>query len=52
MIKELADSFAQFAAMILLLITLAVSTAAVAQWAGGTADGAAQAQTLAADAGR
>jgi len=31
--KELANSLAQLAAIIMLLITLAVSTAAVAQWA-------------------
>ncbi len=32
--KELANSFAQLAAIIMLLITLAVSTAAISQWAG------------------
>jgi hypothetical protein len=31
--KELANSLAQLAAIIMILITLAVSTAAVAQWA-------------------
>jgi hypothetical protein len=31
--KELANSLAQLAAIIMLLITLAVSTAAVSQWA-------------------
>ena len=39
--KELATSFAQLAAIIMIMITLAVSTAAVAQWAGdgsGTTD--------------
>ncbi|HEY0080893.1 MAG TPA: hypothetical protein VGB73_19980 [Pyrinomonadaceae bacterium] len=30
--KELAGSFAQLAAIIMILITLAVSTAAVAEW--------------------
>ena len=33
--KELANGFAQLAAIILILVTLAVSTAAIAQWAGG-----------------
>jgi hypothetical protein len=32
--RELANSFAQLAAIIMLLVTLAVSTAAVSQWAG------------------
>ena len=32
--KELANSFAQLAAIIMILVTLAVSTAAVSQWAG------------------
>jgi hypothetical protein len=32
--KELANSFAQLAAIIMVLITLAVSTAALSQWAG------------------
>jgi hypothetical protein len=32
--KELANSFAQLAAIIMLLVTLAVSTAAISQWAG------------------
>jgi len=31
--KELANSFAQLAAIIMILITLAVSTAAISQWA-------------------
>jgi hypothetical protein len=31
--KELANSLAQLAAIVMILITLAVSTAAVAQWA-------------------
>ena len=32
--KELANSVAQLVAIIMILITLAVSTAAVSQWAG------------------
>ncbi|HVG35567.1 MAG TPA: hypothetical protein VM911_21125 [Pyrinomonadaceae bacterium] len=32
--KELANTFAQLAAIIMILVTLAVSTAAVSQWAG------------------
>jgi ABC-type cobalt transport system substrate-binding protein len=32
--KELANSFAQLAAIIMLLVTLAVSTAAISQWGG------------------
>ncbi len=35
--KELANNFAQLAAIIMILITLAVSTAAISQWAGGDA---------------
>jgi hypothetical protein len=31
--KELANGFAQLAAIIMILITLAVSTAAISQWA-------------------
>jgi hypothetical protein len=31
--KELANSLAQLAAIVMILVTLAVSTAAVAQWA-------------------
>lgn len=43
--KELANSFAQLAAIIMLLVTLAVSTAAISQWAG--VDGSATAaQTI------
>jgi hypothetical protein len=38
--KEIGNSLAQLAAIIMVLITLAVSTAAVSQWA--TADGAAE----------
>lgn len=30
--KELANSFAQLAAIIMILVTLAVSTAAISQW--------------------
>ena len=33
--KELANSLAQLAAIIMILITLAISTAAVAEWANG-----------------
>ena len=33
--KEVVTSFAQLAAIIMIMITLAVSTAAVAQWAAG-----------------
>lgn len=33
--RELANSFVQLTAIILFMITLAVSTAAFAQWAGG-----------------
>ena len=32
--KELANGLAQLAAIIMILITLAVSTAAISQWAG------------------
>jgi hypothetical protein len=31
--RELANSFAQLAAIIMILITIAVSTAAISQWA-------------------
>ena len=31
--KEVADSFAQLAAIVMILITIAISTAAMAQWA-------------------
>jgi hypothetical protein len=52
--KELANSFAQLAAIIMLLITLAVSTAAVSQWASAdtpdtNAGAATQQQQLIAD---
>ncbi|HKR02483.1 MAG TPA: hypothetical protein VJT09_17530 [Pyrinomonadaceae bacterium] len=33
--KQLANSLAQLAAIIMILITLAVSSAAISQWAGG-----------------
>lgn len=47
--KELANGLAQLAAIIMILITLAVSTAAVSQWASADADEAAtQTATLAA----
>ena len=36
--KELFYGFAQLAAIVVILITLAVSTAAVAQWAGDGAE--------------
>ena len=42
--KELANGVAQLAAIIMILITLAVSTAAVSQWANAGSDGAAGAQ--------
>jgi hypothetical protein len=48
--KELANSLAQLAAIVMILITLAVSTAAVAQWASADTDsankGSAKQQTL------
>ena len=48
--KELANSFAQLAAIIMILITLAVSTAAISQWAsagsGAASNAGAQPQTL------
>jgi hypothetical protein len=55
--KELANGLAQLAAIIMILITLAVSTAAIAQW-GSANEGAAQdvpkaqPQTLAANDSR
>ena len=36
--KELANGLAQLAAIIMILITLAISTAAVAEWASGDAN--------------
>lgn len=36
--KELANSLAQLAAIIMILITLAVSTAAISQWASEGSD--------------
>lgn len=52
--KELANSIAQLAAIIMILITLAVSTAAFAQWASASDNGTAKSggttqQTLLAD---
>jgi hypothetical protein len=51
--KELANGLAQLAAIIMILVTLAVSTAAVSQWASAdsraadnAAAGAPKAQTL------
>lgn len=48
--KELANSLAQLAAIVMILVTLAVSTAAVAQWASADNDaannGSAKPQTL------
>jgi uncharacterized membrane protein YidH (DUF202 family) len=43
--KEVADSFAQLAAIVMILITIALSTAAVAQWSAveSADEGAAQA---------
>ena len=38
--KQVADSIAQFFAIIMIMVTLAVSTAAVAQWAEGGAGSA------------
>ena len=38
--KELANSLAQLAAIIMILITLAISTAAVSQWASAETNGA------------
>jgi hypothetical protein len=43
--KELANSLAQLAAIIMILITLAVSTAAIAQWASGGSNTAENAGT-------
>ena len=47
--KELANSLAQLAAIIMILITLAISTAAISQWA--AAGGSATAATESAGAG-
>jgi hypothetical protein len=38
--KELANSVAQLVAIIMILITLAISTAAVSQWAGSVDEAA------------
>jgi hypothetical protein len=51
--KELANGFAQLAAIIMILITLAVSTAAISQWANAEKvapqNGETRAQTLVAN---
>ena len=44
--KEIANSVAQLAAIIMILITLAVSTAAISQWASAQPSPAAESQTL------
>jgi hypothetical protein len=47
--KAVATSFAQLAAIIMLMITLAITTAALAQWAGATnanAAGAVEAESV------
>ena len=44
--KEIANSLAQLAAIIMILITIAVSTAAVSQWASAGDNKGTQAQTL------
>jgi hypothetical protein len=36
--KGLGNSIAQFAAIVMIMITLAISTAAIWQWLGGDAD--------------
>ena len=43
--KEVANGFAQLAAIIMILVTLAVSTAALSQWA-GVEGSSSSAQTL------
>ena len=51
--RELVNSFAQLAAIIMILVTLAVSTAALSQWAGVDGSGSAaqmQSATLSNDA--
>jgi hypothetical protein len=47
--KELANSFVQLAAIIMILVTLAVSTAALSQW-GGTDSAGGGSQSLQRDA--
>jgi hypothetical protein len=42
--RELANGLAQLAAIIMILITIAVSTAAISQWASGGGDRATNAQ--------
>ncbi|HEV2913649.1 MAG TPA: hypothetical protein VGX92_10240 [Pyrinomonadaceae bacterium] len=44
--KELANSFAQLAAIIMILVTLAVSTAAISQWSGIADSSTSAAETL------
>lgn len=44
--KELANSLAQLAAIIMILVTLAISTAAVSQWASAGESVKTQPQTL------
>ena len=56
--KELANGLAQLAAIVMILVTLAVSTAAVAQWASSqdvdatNSQNASQPQTLVATGAR
>jgi hypothetical protein len=50
--KELGNSIAQLAAIIMILITLAVSTAAVSQWANSSDNMETQEQTLLASESR
>jgi hypothetical protein len=54
--KELANSLAQLAAIIMILITLAISTAAISQWANAGSSAAnqpsAESQTLVASGAR
>jgi len=47
--RELVNSFAQLAAIIMILVTLAVSTAAISQWSGTDSAGGGS-QTLQPDA--
>ena len=44
--KEVANSVAQLAAIIMILITLAVSTAAISQWSSAQPSAADKPQTL------
>lgn len=50
--KELANSFVQLAAIIMVMITLALSTAAVTQWADAGAEDAASPTSFASVTGR